>query len=90
MVQYYKFIPYCHIEKGLQCFYCDGGEGSEECSADHPGDIITCQTQNPDGDHFGHTCAVGRTRMIIFFLLKILQDINMLSYLYHSSSLISL
>ena len=55
------------LVKGLECFYCD----SAECSDDHPGEIVKCQQQDPNGDHYGHTCAVGYSSM--YTLIKIEQ-----------------
>ena len=46
-----------HVAKGLECFYCN----TEECSDDHPGEIVKCQQSDPSGDHYGHTCAIGHS-----------------------------
>ena len=64
------------LVKGLECFYCD----SAECSDDHPGEIVKCQQQDPNGDHYGHTCAVGYSSM--YTLIKIEQTKE--SELYHN------
>ena len=60
-VQIYFYVS-CDLEKELECFYCEGGVNSTEvCNDYHPGQIVSCQTQDPNGDHYGHTCAIGHT-----------------------------
>ena len=49
-------------EHGLQCYYCLSDDHNYgDCNAEHAGEQVTCQTENPDGEHYGHTCAVGHT-----------------------------
>ena len=49
-----------YVAKGLECFYCN----TEECSDDHPGEIVKCQQSDPSGDHYGRTCAIGHSSKI--------------------------
>ena len=49
------------IEQGL-CYYCSSDDPNYgDCDAEHAGEPVSCQTDNPDGEHYGHTCAVGHT-----------------------------
>ena len=66
------------LVKGLECFYCD----SAECSDDHPGEIVKCQQQDPNGDHYGHTCAVGYSSM--YTLIKIEQTRKIIILIYYN------
>ena len=49
-------------EHVLQCYYCLSDDHNYgDCDSEHAGEQVTCQTENPDLEHYGHTCAVGHT-----------------------------
>ena len=55
----FKFTLY--LEGILECYYCqeNGGEEHDVCTSDEIGSPVECQTNDPDGKHYGDVCAVG-------------------------------
>ena len=42
----------------LKCYYCK--ENSEvHCNSFEYGEVVTCQTNNDEGPHFGDACSIG-------------------------------
>jgi hypothetical protein len=49
-------------ENELKCYFCLSDDHNYgDCNDDHAGEIVTCQFENPEGEHYGRTCAVGHT-----------------------------
>ena len=62
----------------MECYYCqeNGGEEHDICTADEFGHSVTCQTSDPDGEHYGDACAVGHVGKQYKVLKNFPQNVN--------------